>query len=317
MPLIVPNQSQFPIYNHLKKEQVFIIDKSRAEHQDIRPLRIGLLNLMPATVREKTEIQFFRLLGNTPLQIEPVLFSFDEYLPNTGRERFEAFYEKFSEIKEKGLDGLIVTGANLETNPQNTDLLDFKNIHYVDEWRLVLDWAKKYVTSTIYSCLASHFALHHFYGLERDFSGKKIFGVFSHKFKTEKTEFTRGMNDIVYVPYSRWGNISVAKLKKKKDLEIVLENEEYGYWHLAIGRNGREIYLQGHPEYDREDLVGEYLRDKDNGQELPINYFPKGDYTKKPICNWKADASVFYRNWVNHVYQTTNYDLTKPFMKEG
>lgn len=314
MPLVVPNQSQFPIYDHLKNERIFIMDRSRAEHQDVRPLRIGLLNLMPASVREKTEIQFFRLLGNTPLQIEPVLLSFDEYIPNTGRDRFEDFYEKFSEVKEKGLDGLIVTGANLETKPENTDLLNFEDIHYVNEWRAVIDWAQKHVTSTIYSCLASHFALHHFYGLEREFEGKKIFGIYPHYLKGEETELTRGMNDIVHIPYSRWGNIPLEDVQNEKELEIFLENTEHGWWHMAVGRNGKDIYLQGHPEYDREDLVGEYLRDKEAGQALPANYFPEGDCAQKPICNWKADASVFYRNWVNHVYQTTNYDPSKPFI---
>ncbi len=313
MPLIIPSSNKLPIYNSLVSERVHVIDKSRAEHQDIRPLRIGLLNLMPAAVREKTEIQFFRLLGNTPLQIEPVLIRFDDFIPNTGKERMEVFYEKFVEVKSKGLDGLIVTGANLETQ-ENGLLLDFDQIHFVDEWKKILDWAKEYVTSTIYSCLGSHFALEHFYKIEREHSEQKIFGVFTHTLDhSNHPEILRGMNDQVPVPHSRWGNIPIKSINHP-ELQIVAQNPDCG-WHMILGRNGREIYLQGHPEYDREDLVGEYLRDKENGQEMPHNYFPNNDETQTPICNWKADSSVFYRNWVNHVYQTTGYDTTKPFME--
>ena len=312
MPLIVPSSASLPVHDTLASERVLIIDQSRAEHQQIRPLRIGLLNLMPASVREQTEIQFFRLLGNTPLQIEPVLIRFDEFIPNTGKERMEIFYEQFGEVKTKGLDGLIVTGANLETK-EDGSLLNFEEIHFVEEWKKILSWAQEYVTSTIYSCLGSHFALEYFYDLKRDLSAQKIFGVFDHTLDREShPEFLQGMNDIVPVPHSRWGDIAVEKITNK-DLEVVAQNPDCG-WHMIIGRNGREVYLQGHPEYDREDLVGEYLRDKEHGQAMPQNYFPDNDETKLPLCNWKADGSVFYRNWVNHVYQTTGYDTSKPFM---
>ena len=312
MPLIIPKNAKSPLYHELTSERVLVIDQSRAEHQDIRPLRIGLLNLMPSVVKEKTEIQFFRLLGNTPLQIEPILIRFDDFISNTADERMKIFYNRWSEVKEKGLDGLIVSGANLE-KAENESLLDFELIHYVDEWKEILDWAHRHITSTVYSCLSAHFALNHFYGIKRVLSAKKIFGVFNYQLNRDlHPEFLRGMNDIIPVPQTRWGDIPISSVNHP-DLDVVMHSQKQG-WNLIVGRNGREIYLQGHPEYDREDLNKEYLRDKDSGQELPLHYFPNDDEKMTPICNWKADGSVFYRNWINHVYQTTNFDPHKPFM---
>jgi len=156
--------------------------------------------------------------------------------------------------------------------------------------------------------------LDYFYGITRQLQDRKVFGVFNHTLdRASHPEFFQGMNDVIPVPHSRWGDVPVSSVDHI-DLEVAMQNPDCG-WHMIVGRNGREIYLQGHGEYDREDLVGEYLRDKDHGQSLPKNYFPNDDETQSPVCNWKADSSVFYRNWVNHVYQTTGYDLTKPFMK--
>ena len=315
MPLIVPCKEQFPIYESLKEERVPIIDISKAEHQDIRPLRIGLLNLMPSVVRERTEIQYFRLLGNTPLQITPILMRFDEYLPERGRERLEYFYEKVSEVKRKGLDGLIISGANLERDSKG-DLLAFEDVYYYEELKDLLNWSRKYVTSTIYSCFASHFALYHIYGIERQLiydnnnsNYKKIFGVYCNSVNKHLCyELTSGMNDVVRIPHSRWGNINRTALEVIPDIDIIMENEIIG-WHLAVGRKGRDIYLQGHPEYDRLALAEEYFRDQRYGQDVPINYFLNDKAHLPPVCNWSADASVFYRNWVNWVYQETSYYL--------
>ena len=213
-----------------------------------------------------------------------------------------------------GLDGLIVSGANLERNEDGSKR-DFSTLFFYHELLSILDWAKRYVTSTIYCCMASHLALEHFYSIERNIASEKIFGVFPHKILPENhPEFLRGMNDVIQVPHARWGEIPSQQIQHQ-DLEILMENPDCG-WHMILGRKGREIYLQGHPEYDRDDLVGEYFRDKALGGKLPKNYFQEDNPENTPLCTWKADASVFYRNWVNHVYQTTNYDPKKAFMKE-
>ena len=312
MPLVIPSSKDLPITEKLREERVPVIDRSRAQHQDIRPLKIGLINLMPSATREQTEIQFFRLLGNTPLQIEPTLIRFDDYLPNTGRERMEIFYKPWKEIKKIGLDGLIVSGANLECNEDGSQR-DFSSLFFYNELTEIISWAQEYVTSSIYCCMAAHLALEHFYKIPRTLAKEKIFGVFPHTIVPENhPEFLRGMNDIIHVPHARWGQIKPQDITHK-DLEILMENPDCG-WHMILGRDGREIYLQGHAEYDREDLVGEYLRDKVHGGKLPRNYFIDDDPGKGPLCSWKADASVFFRNWVNHVYQTTNFDLGKAFM---
>lgn len=309
MPLIIPSKASFPVAKNLEEERVFIIDESRAEKQDIRPLRIALLNLMPAAVTEDTEIQFFRLTGNTPLQIEPILLRFDTFMPNTNRERFEAFYQPLAQVKERGLDGLIITGANLEVDREKGALMEFHDIGYYREFAELIEWAQNRVTSTLYSCLASHFALGQFYGLKRELKSKKVFGVYPHKVNREAfIDLARDLNDVVPGPHSRWGNIPTADLMKIPELDIILDNETVG-WYVAVGRKGREIYIQGHPEYDRLNLANEYYRDKANGQEMPANYFTANDDSLPPLCNWKADASVLFRNWVNFVYQTTNYDL--------
>lgn len=307
MPLIVPSQSEFPIYEELKEERVFIMDQSRAEHQDIRPLRIAVLVLMPAAARINTEIQFFRLLGNTPLQIEPILLRFDDFMPNTLSDRLRNFYKPIKEVQAKGLDGLIITGANLETQKDSNQELPFKEIAYYNELLDLIDWARKKVASSMYCCLASHIVLNYFYDLKRKINNKKVFGIFNHTVdRSLEEDLTRGMNDIVPAPHARWGEISTNQLESESDLNVLLSNEQAG-WLIASGRNGKEVYVQGHPEYDRDSLIAEYFRDKEQGQEMPLNYFPDNDENKAPVCNWKADASVFYRNWVNFVYQTTEY----------
>ncbi|CEO98053.1 Homoserine O-succinyltransferase [Plasmodiophora brassicae] len=309
MPLIVPDRERFPVYDVLERARVFIIDDGMAQRQDIRPLRIGLLNLMPAAVREKTEVQFYRLLGNSPLQIQPVLIRFDNYLPATGKERIEYFYEPVATVKERGLDGLVVTGANLELDATG-DLLDFHRIHYYAELCQVLDWARANVFSTVYSCLGSHFALHHFYGINRDLSPEKVFGVFRHAVNRDvHTDLVEDINDSVWAPHSRWGNVPTASLAQTKELQVVMDSPACG-WLMAIGRDGREVYIQGHPEYDRDDLAGEYVRDKRAGGRIacPANYFVDDDETRPPVCNWKADAAIFYRNWVNFIYQHSSFE---------
>jgi len=308
MPLIV--NKKLPAFKKLKKESVFEIDVERAIRQDIRPLEIGIVNLMPGAVVERTEIQLLRLLSNTPLQIRPTFIYFDKHKSTSKQDHFDAFYKTIAQVKERGLDGLIVTGANLEE-------YDFESIFYWHELTSFLDWAKKNVTSTIFSCWAVHAGLYHHYGINPRRFEKKQFGIFTHRvLHKTRSPFLTGMDDEVVIPHSRWRGVEKKDIAKLKELQVLIESDEVGP-HAIAGRKGREIYLQGHPEYDREDIAGEYFRDKAKGIEIntPKNYFPDGDDSKHPLKNWSANAQVFYSNWINWVYQTTNFDPKKPFMK--
>ncbi len=308
MPLIV--SSQLPAYQHLERDGVPIIRASRAAHQDIRPLQIGLLNLMPSVVYQKTEEQFFRLLGNTPLQIIPTLVKLDNYTSSkvSGREHLEAFYKPFSEVKKTGLDALIITGANIEN-------LSLEAVTFWPELQQVFRWADQNVTSTIYSCWSAYTALKFFHDIERVKSEKKIFGCYPHKVVYQNA-LTQNLDDDLFVPHSRFGNVPGEAIEKHSDLDIFIKaNDSQVGFHAAGTSDLRQIFLQGHPEYDREDLKGEYFRDKENGQKIPSYYFPGNDDTKPPLKNWSANAQVFYSNWINWVYQTTDFNPLEPRMK--
>jgi len=307
MALII--DKKLPAFAYLKREQVAEISTERAEKQDIRPLEIGILNLMPGAVVERTEIQLLRLLGNTPLQIRPSFIYFDTHKSNSKQDHFDAFYRPIAQVKQRGLDGLIITGANLEDSA-------FEDVYYWKELVEFLDWARTRVTSTIFSCWATHAKLYHQYGIKPHAYKKKKFGIFLHQVCHEtESPFIAGMDDEVLIPHSRWRGVERKDLKGEKDFEILIESKEVGP-HLIVGRKGREIYVQGHPEYDRSDIAQEYFRDKAGGIAInrPLNYFPKGDETKTPLKNWGANGQVFYSNWINWVYQTTNVDVKKPLM---
>jgi len=304
MPLIV--NSQLPAYKILEAENVPIMRQKRAEHQDIRPLNIGLLNLMPTAVHQKTEEQYFRLLGNTPLQINPILVRFDKYksLKLEGQKHLEDFYSPFSEVKKFGLDGLIITGGNVEH-------LKYEELGYWEELKEIYDWTDKNIASTLYCCWSAHSALDYFYKISRIVKPNKIFGTFNHSVEI-RNELTRNLDDKIVVPHSRFGTIDSSKIDQHLELEILVRSQcaQVGF-HIAASKNLQKIFLQGHPEYDRNDLKNEYIRDKKNGQHIPKNYFPNDDETKKPIQNWTANGQVFYSNWINWVYQNTNFDLRK------
>jgi homoserine O-succinyltransferase len=307
MALIV--NKKLPAFAYLKREQVFEISTERARKQDIRPLEIGILNLMPGAVVERTEVQLLRLLANTPLQIRPTFVYFDKHKSTSKQGHFDAFYKTLSEVKARGLDGLIITGANLEEHA-------FEDIHYWKELTKFLDWAKRHVTSTIFSCWAVHAGLYHHHGIRPQKYKKKKFGIFPHRVNHESNSpLLLSMDDCVFIPHSRWRGVAARDVARHKELEILIDNKELGP-HLIAGRKGREIYMQGHPEYDREDIAGEYFRDKAKGLSInpPLNYFPGGDETKTPLKNWSANGQVFYSNWINWVYQTTNVDMKKPLM---
>ncbi len=308
MALII--DKKLPAFAFLKREQVAEISTERAEKQDIRPLEIGILNLMPSAVVERTEVQLLRLLANTPLQIRPTFVYFDTHKSRSKQDHFDAFYRTIAEVKERGLDGLIITGANLEDQ-------EFESVYYWKELVEFMDWARENITSTIFSCWASQAKLYHEYGIAPRSYKTKQFGIFVHQVHHESdSPFVAGMDDEVSIPHSRWRGVERADIAGNKDLEILVESAEVGP-HLIVGRSGREIYVQGHPEYYRNDIAEEYFRDKAGGIAInrPINYFPNGDEAKTPVKNWGANGQVFYANWLNWVYQTTNVDVKKPLME--
>ncbi|MDO8514493.1 MAG: homoserine O-succinyltransferase [bacterium] len=307
MALII--DKRLPAFAFLKREQVFEISTERAEKQDIRPLEIGILNLMPSAAVERTEVQLLRLLGNSPLQIRPTFLYFDTHKSRSKQGHFDAFYRTIHEVKERGLDGLIITGANLEEQA-------FEDVHYWKELTKFFDWARERITSTIFSCWASQAKLYYQYAIAPHKYKTKQFGIFLHQVHHESNSpFVAGMDDEVFIPHSRWRGVELKDIAAHKDFEILIESKKVGP-HLIVGRSGREIYVQGHPEYYRNDIAEEYFRDKAGGIAInrPTNYFPEGDETKTPLKNWGANGQVFYANWINWVYQTTNVDVKKPLM---
>ena len=320
MTIILSDREYPESFATLKKMGVPLIAEERAKHQDIRPLRIGFLNLMPTAVMKNTEEQFFFLIGSTPLQIIPEMLAFDEYVSSDARKKhLDAFYRKFSEVKEEGLDGLIVTGANLEEH-------SFEEVHYWREFKELVGWARKSVASTLYSCWGAHAALNVFYGIERerytnkDGVPRKITGLFEHNLSDQyMSPFTIGLPDIVLCPHSHWSGVPRGEVRKQPELRILLENPEAGIL-LMEGRGGRELYIQGHPEYAADALRKEYERDRlperfGEKAQLPQGYFVDGDFNKPSPNLWRASGVVLFHNWINHVYQTTNFDLRKTLME--
>lgn len=319
MAIILSDREYPESFATLRGMGVPLITEERAKHQDVRPLRIGFLNLMPTAVMKDTEEQFFFLIGSTPLQIIPEMIAFDEFVSSEERKKhLDAFYRKFSEVKAEGLDGLIVTGANLEEH-------SFEEVHYWKELKELLAWAREHVASTLYSCWGAHAALKVFYGIERerysnaDGTPRKITGVFEHKLTDQfVSSLTIGLPDIVLCPHSHWSGVPREDVLKQSELLILLENPEAGIL-LMEGRKGREVYIQGHPEYAADALRKEYERDRAPDRfgekaQLPQGYFEGGD-EKKPSPNlWRASGVVLFHNWINFVYQTTNFDLKKTLM---
>lgn len=307
MALII--DKKLPAFAYLKREQVAEISTERAKRQDIRPMEIGILNLMPSATLERTEVQFLRPLANTPLQIKPTFIRFDEHKSASKQDHFDAFYKSLRDVKKSGLDGLIITGGNLEHHV-------FEEIRFWKELTDLFDWAREQVTSTVYCCWAAHAMLYHRHGIRPHAYKRKKFGVFKHRVNhASGSPFVEGMDDEILVPHARQRGIREEDLLGLRGLEILIKSEDAGL-HLIAGRKGRELYIQGHPEYDRDDIAGEYRRDKALGLpiDFPKNYFPGDDARKTPLKNWGANGQVFYSNWINWVYQTTNVDVKKPLM---
>ncbi len=303
MPLKV--QSDLPAKAVVEKENIFIMDETRALSQDIRPLEIGLVNLMP--IKNDTEIQMLRSLSNTPLQLNMTFITVSHHISkNTPLAHLNQFYEKFENVKSRRFDGIIITGAPLE-------LMEFEEVSYWDEMKEIMDWTQTNSTSTIFLCWAAQAALYHFYGLKKRMLPQKMSGVFEHKAHHKKTPLIRGFDDIFWAPHSRNTEVSLKDIAKCKDITVLADSKEAGFF-LGITKCGKNIFIMGHPEYDRLTLDAEYRRDKLKGIDpvMPKHYYPNDDMENKPTLKWRAHANTLYTNWINYyVYQVTPYDLTK------
>ena len=301
MPIKVMHD--LPAREVIEKENIFIMDETRAISQDIRPLEIMLVNLMP--LKEDTEIQMLRSLSNTPLQVNlTFVASVNHKSKNTPLSHLHQFYNKFEEVKNKKFDGLIITGAPIE-------LLEFEDVDFWDEMVEIMEWSKTHVTSTIFLCWAAQAALYHFYGIKKRLMKAKLSGVYQHKVHHRKTPLVRGFDDVFWAPHSRNTEVSVKEVMKNKNLTILADSEEAGLF-LAIAENGKKVFVMGHPEYDRNTLDYEYKRDMKKGLDpsIPKNYYPDNDPTKKPVLTWRGHANTLYTNWLNYyVYQVTPYRI--------
>lgn len=301
MPIKI--QSDLPAKGILEKENIFVMDETRALHQDIRPIHILVLNLMP--LKEETELQLLRSLSNTPLQIDVSFMAMSSHQSkNTSTSHLNKFYQEFKEIKHLKFDGMIITGAPIEK-------LEFEEVDYWDELVGILDWAQNHVTSTLFLCWGAQAALYYHYGLQKKPLAEKMFGVFEHKVENRKVPLVRGFDDVFLAPHSRHTEVTSEDIHNCEEITVLAESDEAGIF-LAMAKEGRQIFVMGHPEYDRVTLDGEYKRDKEKGQEieLPKSYYPNDDAGIRPLLTWRAHGNNLYTNWLNYyVYQATPYDL--------
>lgn len=301
MPIRV--QGELPAKEKLERENIFVMDENRAMHQDIRPIQILILNLMP--LKEDTELQLLRSLSNTPLQVDVTFMTMSSHeSKHTSTSHLNKFYIHFDEVKNEKFDGMIITGAPVEN-------MEFEEVDYWQELVPVLEWSRRNVTSTIFLCWAAQAALYHFYGLNKRPLDEKMFGLFWHQVLNRKVPLVRGFDDIFMAPHSRHTEVAIADIRACDDITILAESDEAGFY-MGMAREGREIFVMGHPEYDRVTLDGEYKRDLGKGLDiqLPKNYYKGDDHNNKPHLTWRAHANNLYTNWLNYyVYQATPYDL--------
>ena len=301
MPIKV--QSDLPAREILVRENIFVMDEHRAVHQDIRPIQIAILNLMP--LKEETELQLLRSLSNTPLQVDVTFVKVSSHeSKNTSTSHLNKFYVEFSDIRDKRFDGMIITGAPVE-------MLEFEEVDYWEELTQIMDWTEKNVTSTIFLCWATQAGLYHFYGLQKKKLDKKMFGLFWHKVLNRKIPLVRGFDDEFLAPHSRHTEVPMEDIRKCGALTVLAESQEAGLF-LAMADEGKKIFVMGHPEYDRVTLDGEYKRDQAKGLpiDLPKNYYKDDNPENRPLLMWRAHANNLYTNWLNYyVYQITPYDL--------
>ncbi len=301
MPIKIP--FSLPAAEVLEKENIFIMDDVRAMQQDIRPLHIAILNLMPTKI--VTETQLLRLLSNTPLQIDITLLTTSTYASrNTSQEHLKSFYTTFDNIKNRKFDGFIITGAPLE-------LKEFGEVDYWDELCEIMEWANHNVFSTLYICWGAFAGLYHKYGIEKHALPKKLSGVYNHKTLFPSHPLVRGFDECFAAPHSRYSGVDIADIENEEELVLLAQSDIAGPY-LAASKDGRSIFVLGHSEYDADTLKLEYLRDTERGisPEIPYNYFPNNDPTAIPQNKWRAHAHLLFANWLNYfVYQTTPYNL--------
>lgn len=301
MPIKIPNK--LPATKTLHDENIFVITETRAITQDIRPLKILILNLMPTKIT--TETQLARLLGNSPLQVElEFLQTASHKATHTPSDHMLSFYKTFDDIKHMKFDGMIITGAPVEH-------LEFEDVEYWDELCEIMEWSKKHVTSTFHICWGAQAGLYYHYGIKKKKLPKKLFGVFKHKADYKQSILFRGFDDEFMVPHSRHTTVDRSDIEACKELKILASSDEAGVYVISTDL-GRQIFVTGHSEYDADTLKNEYLRDKNNGLEIeiPKNYFPDDDDTKAPLMTWRSHANLLYSNWLNYfVYQTTPYNI--------
>ena len=301
----IKTQGDLPVKEILERENIFVMDEKRAMHQDIRPIHILILNLMP--LKEETELQLLRSLSNTPLQVDVTFMAVESHeAKNTSLSHLNKFYETFTDIKKRKFDGMIITGAPVEQMP-------FEEVDYWNELTEIMDWTEKHVTSTIFLCWAAQASLYHFYGLKKKPLDKKMFGLFQHRVLNRKIPLVRGFDDVFLAPHSRHTEVLREDIQNEPALRILADSQEVGP-HIISTENGRQIFVMGHQEYDKGTLAGEYRRDVDKGLEIdvPKNYFENDDPEGEILFRWRAHASLLFSNWLNYyVYQGTPYDLNE------
>ena len=300
MPINIPDK--LPAAEVLRRENIFVMTETQAIHQDIRPLKLGILNLMPLKI--DTEVQLLRVLSNSPLQIEVQLLKTKTYTSkNTSAEHLDSFYKTFEEIEHGKYDGLIITGAPVEH-------IDFEEVDYWNEMKQIMDWAVHSATSTLYICWAAQAGLYHHYGIPKYDLEDKMFGVFKHRVNNPVLPLVRGFDDIFVAPHSRHTEIRREDILEVPALEIVSESQKAGVY-IVGSRDSKQIFVTGHSEYEPHTLLNEYERDKSRGMNIkvPENYFPDDDPSKPPMVNWRSHSSLLYSNWLNYyVYQATPYN---------
>lgn len=301
MPIRI--QNNLPAKRVLEDENIFIMDENRAMHQDIRPLQIAILNLMPN--KEDTEVQLLRSLSNTPLQVDITFLTTGTYVgKNTPTSHLEQFYLTCKDVYNRKFDGLIITGAPVE-------LMEFEEVTYWEELKDIMEWSKTHVTSTLHLCWGAQAGLYYHYGIQKRKLDKKMFGIFEHKVLKRKIPYVRGFDDIFYAPHSRHTTVLKEDILENDELTILAESDEAGVL-IVMAQDGKQFFVMGHPEYDRVSLDQEYKRDISRGIdiELPINYYPSDVADNRPNLTWRAHANIMYTNWLNYyVYQVTPYEL--------
>lgn len=299
----IKTQSELPAKEILENENIFVMDENRAGHQDIRPLQVGILNLMP--LKEDTELQLLRALSNTPLQVDvSFVYVKTHVAQNTPQSHLNQFYTTFDEIENQKFDGFIITGAPVEQ-------MDYEEVDYWRELCHIMDWTTRNVTSTLHICWGAQAGLYHYYGINKHLLDSKLFGIYPHRVMNRKVPLVRGFDDIFMAPHSRHTQLLADDIEACEELTILARSEEAGVY-LLMAKEGKQIFVMGHPEYDRMTLDKEYRRDKDKGLPIavPKNYYPQDDPEQRPNLQWRAHCNTLYSNWLNYyVYQVTPYEL--------